>query len=103
MLKEFSHFVREKGVLGLAVAVIVGGAVTKVVSALVEDVINPILGILMGKAGDLTSYIFTIPGTSSSIKYGNLISVVIDFLAVMFVVYLIFVKSPLNKLDKKSD
>lgn len=102
MLKEFSQFVREKGVIGLAVAVIVGGAVTKVVSALVEDLINPVIGIILGRAGNLSDYMFTIPGTSATIKYGNLISVLIDFLAVLLVIYLVFVKSPLNKLDKKN-
>lgn len=103
MLKEFSDFIREKGVLGLAVAVIVGGSVTKVVTALVDDIISPLIGIILGKAGNLSDYAFTIPGTSAAIKYGNLISVLIDFSAVMFVIYLIFVKSPLNKLDKKAE
>ena len=103
MLKEFSDFIREKGVLGLAVAVIVGGSVTKVVTALVDDIISPLVGIILGKAGNLSDYTFTIPGTSAAIKYGNLISVLIDFSAVMFVIYLIFVKSPLNKLDKKAE
>lgn len=101
MLKEFAKFVREKGVIGLAVAVIVGGAVTKVVSALVEDLINPLIGIILGKAGNLSDYMFTVQGTGATIKYGNLISVIIDFLAVLLVIYLVFVKSPLNKLDKK--
>lgn len=101
MIKEFIQFVREKGVIGLAVGIIAGSAVTKVVSALVEDLINPLIGVLLGKAGNLADYVFIIPNTSAVIKWGDLVSVLIDFLAVLLVIYLIFVKSPLNKLDKK--
>lgn len=103
MLKEFSQFVRDKGVIGLAVAFIIGAAVTKLVTALVEDLINPVIGILIGKAGNLANYEFIIPGTTATIKYGNLISVLIDFLIILLVVYILFVKSPLNKLDKKKE
>lgn len=101
MIKEFAKFVREKGVIGLAVGIIAGGAVTKVVTALVDDLINPLIGILLGKAGSLSEYIFTIPGTTAIIKWGNLVSVLIDFMAILLVIYLVFIKSPLNKLDKK--
>ena len=52
-MRVFMDFIREQGVVGLAVGFILGGAVSKVVSSLVEDIINPILGILLGAAGKL--------------------------------------------------
>lgn len=101
MVKEFAHFIREKGVLGLAVGLVVGGAVTKIVGSLVESFVTPLVGLLVGAAGSLSSAEFVIAG--ATFKYGAFISNLIDFLAVMLVVYLVFVKSPLNKIDKKAD
>lgn len=103
MIKEFTNFVREKGVIGLAVGIIVGGAVTKFVNAIIADIINPILGAFLGGGKGLVSYIYTIPNTKISFGYGDLISELINFLAILLVIYLLFVKSPLNKLDKKKD
>jgi len=47
-MKGFMNFLREQGVVGLAVGFILGGAVAKMVTALVTDLINPIIGLLMG-------------------------------------------------------
>jgi large conductance mechanosensitive channel len=99
MLNEFANFVREKGVIGLAVGIVTGGAVTKMVSSLVENLINPLIGTLVGGV-DLTSMSFTVG--SAVFKYGSVISSLIDLIAVLLVVYLVFVKSPLNKMDKKA-
>lgn len=102
-MKEFIHFVREKGVLGLAVGIIMGGAVTKFVTSIVENLINPIIGVITGAAGNLTEMAYTVPMTTVTFKYGAFISSLIDFCAVMLVVYFVFVKSPLNKIDRKSE
>jgi large conductance mechanosensitive channel len=99
MIKEFSNFVREKGVLGLAVGIVVGGAVTKIVASLVDSFVSPLVGLLVGAAGNLSTMEASVMG--ATFKYGSFISNLIDFLAVMLVVYLVFVKSPLYKLDKK--
>ncbi len=101
MLKDFANFIREKGVLGLAVGLVVGAAVTKIVASLVESFVTPAVGILVGVAGNLADMSFVFMG--GVFKYGLFISNSIDFLAVMLVVYLVFVKSPLNKIDKKAD
>lgn len=103
MVKEFTHFIREKGVLGLAVGIIMGGAVTKFVNAIVEDLINPIIGWITGAAGNLNELVYTVPLTSVTFKYGAFISSMIDFVAVLAVVYFVFVKSPLSKIDKKAE
>jgi large conductance mechanosensitive channel len=100
-LDEFITFVRDKGVLGLAVGIIVGGAVGKLVSSLVDNIINPLIGAITGAAGNLDTMAYTIPLTSIVIKWGAFVSSLIDFTAVLLVVYFVFVKSPINKLDKK--
>jgi len=100
-MKEFITFIREKGVLGLAVGIIAGGAVTKLVNSIVENLINPLIGYVTGAAGDLASLSYTAPITGIVFKWGAVVSSMIDFTAVLFVVYFLFVKSPLNKLDKK--
>ena len=103
MIREFSHFIREKGVIGLAVGIIIGGAVTKFVDSIITDLLNPVIGSVIGGGKGLVTYSYTVPGTSIVFAYGNLISEFINFLAILLVVYLLFVKSPVNKLDKKPE
>jgi large conductance mechanosensitive channel len=101
MMKGFINFIREQGVVGLAVGFILGGAVSKVVSALVTDIINPILGIALGATEGLKSASFGIG--SARVLYGDLISVVIDFIVVALVVYFGVKLIGLDKLDKKKE
>ncbi|MDD5433146.1 MAG: large conductance mechanosensitive channel protein MscL [Candidatus Pacebacteria bacterium] len=98
-MKEFINFIRKQGVVGLAVGFILGGAVSKVVSALVSDIINPILGLVLGATDGLKTAALSIG--SAKILYGDLISVVIDFLVVAFVVCFGVKWLRLDKLDKK--
>jgi large conductance mechanosensitive channel len=100
---EFLDFIREKGVLGLAVGIIVGGAVTKLVSALVSDFVNPLIGAVTGRAGDLTMLAYTIPFTHITFKWGDLLSNLIEFIAILFIVYFVFVKTPILSIDKKKE
>jgi large conductance mechanosensitive channel len=102
-MKEFITFIREKGVLGLAVGIIMGGAVTKLVTSIVDNLLNPLIGAITGAAGNLTTMQYTVPMTEITFKYGAFISSLIDFLAVLAVVYFVFVKSPINKIDKKAE
>lgn len=102
-MKEFVTFIREKGVLGLAVGIIMGGAVTKLVSSIVDNLLNPLIGAVTGAAGNLSAMEYTMPLTHITFKYGAFISSLIDFVAVLAVVYFVFVKSPINKIDRKTD
>jgi large conductance mechanosensitive channel len=95
----FMDFIREQGVVGLAVGFILGGSVSKVVSSLVKDIINPILGIFLGATGNLGSYSFKVG--SSEIYWGSFLSVLVDFLIIAFVVYFGVKKLGLDKLDRK--
>ena len=98
-MKGFMDFIREQGVVGLAVGFILGGAVSKLVAALVEDIINPIIGIVLGAAGDMASY--TLSVGPINLKWGHFVSVMIDFLVIALVVYYGVKMLGLEKLDKK--
>jgi large conductance mechanosensitive channel len=95
MLKEFKAFVLRGNVLDLAVAVIIGGAFGKIISSLVNDIIMPLIGIVMGGV-NFTELTVTV-GTAV-VKYGTFIQTIVDFLIVAFVIFLI-VKSA-NKMKK---
>ncbi len=98
-MKGFIDFVREQGVVGLAVGFILGGAVSKVVSALVTDIINPLIGVALGSVGGLKAASFTVG--SAVFLYGDLISVLIDFIVIALVVYFGVKLLHLDTLDKK--
>jgi len=99
VLKEFKEFAMRGSVLDLAVGVIIGAAFGKVVSSLVEDVIMPPLGQLIGKV-DFSNLYINLTGThydswaeakknGAALSYGNFINTVISFLIVAFAVFLL--------------
>jgi len=98
-MKGFIEFIREQGVMGLAVGFILGGAVSKVVSSLVTDLINPLVGLALGAVGDFNKAYFSI-GTAK-ILWGSFVSTMIDFLIIALVVYFGVKLLKLDKLDKK--
>jgi len=98
MTKGFIQFIREKGVVGLAIGFVLGGAVQKVVTALVNDLINPLIGLALGRAESLKSLSLTVG--SAQFMIGDFVSVAIDFLILAFVVYFGFRALGLEKLDK---
>ena len=101
LLKEFKEFVMRGNVLDLAIGVIVGAAFGKIVTSLVDDILMPIIGMILGgvnfsglslKIGDAV------------IKYGNFIQNIVDFLITAFCIFIV-VKA-VNKLthkDKKKE
>lgn len=100
-MKGFLNFIREQGVVGLAVGFILGGAVSKVVTALVTDIVNPLIGMALGSGEGLKSA--SIKVGENAIMYGDLISVVIDFLIISAVVYFGVKIIGIDKLDKKKE
>ncbi|MCA9372678.1 MscL family protein [Candidatus Woesebacteria bacterium] len=98
-MRGFLDFIREQGVVGLAVGFILGGAVSKVVSSLVSDIINPIVGVILGAAGDLATLSLKIGPID--MHYGNFLAVLIDFFIIAAVVYFGVKGLGLDKLDKK--
>lgn len=87
--------------MGLAVGFILGGAVSKVVSSLANDIINPLLGLFLGSAGGLKSANLHIG--SVNILLGSFVSVVIDFVVIALVVYYGVKLIGLDRLDKKKE
>ncbi len=93
----FMDFIREQGVVGLAVGFILGGAVSKTVSSLVDNIINPLVGAMLGKVA-LADKALTMGAIS--LKWGGFVSTVVDFLIVAAVVYFGVKSLGLDKLDK---
>jgi large conductance mechanosensitive channel len=98
-MNGFLNFVREQGVVGLAVGFILGGAVSKLVAALVNDLINPVLGIALGAMGNLKEACFTIG--PARVMWGDFVNTAIDFTVIALVVYFGVKIIGLDKLDKK--
>lgn len=97
---EFKTFIARGNVLDLAVGVIIGGAFSSITTSLVNDIINPILGILTGGHESLSALAFQLPG-GGALMLGNFINAVLNFLIMAFVVFCI-VKA-INKMhDKRS-
>lgn len=97
MLKEFKDFAMKGNVMDLAVGVVIGAAFGKIVSSLVDDILMPLLGILL-KGVDFTQLTYTVGG--ATIKYGIFIQNTITFLVVAFAIFF-FVVKPMNRLMPK--
>ncbi len=93
----FKDFLLKQNVVSLAIGVVIGGAVGKVVSALVDDLVMPLIGLLL-PSGDWRTAELKL-GTSGAIKYGDLIGRFLDFLVIALVVF--FLVRYLFKLDAK--
>jgi large conductance mechanosensitive channel len=94
MWNEFKQFAMKGNVLDLAVGVIIGGAFGKIVSSLVQDVIMPIVGLLIGNV-DFSKLAY------GKLKYGLFIQSVVDFLIISFSIFL-FIKF-INRFKKKEE
>ena len=107
MLIEFTKFLTKSNALALAVGVIIGAATQKVVSAIVDDLLMPLVGLIM-PAGDwreaqiVLSHSGEVAGkvTVNAIKYGHFLGSLIDFTIIAFVVFLI-TKALLPKEEPK--
>ena len=114
MLKEFKQFIARGNVIDLAVAVIIGAAFGKIVNSLVEGVILPPLGLLLGKV-DFSSLFYTlersrgIPGSLAEARakgipvmaYGAFINDVVNFLIIAAVVF--FMVKAVNRVKRKGE
>ncbi|GEO48104.1 large-conductance mechanosensitive channel protein MscL [Companilactobacillus kimchii] len=95
MIKEFKDFISRGNVLDLAVGVIMGAAFTAIVQSLVSNLINPLIGLFLGKV-DLSNLVFKVG--DATFKYGTFIESIINFLIIAFVVFLIV--KVMNKIIK---
>lgn len=90
MLQEFVEFMREWGVVGLAVAVIIGGKLNEWVSALVDDILMPLLGLVL-PGGSWRELVINLPG-ENDLLIGHFLGATLDFAIIAFVVYFIFTR-----------
>lgn len=98
MWKEFKEFAFKGNVLDLAIAVIMGGAFGKIVSSIVDDLIMPLIGVLLG-GRDFSG--LTLPIKDAQITYGSFIQSVVDFMIIALSIF-VFVKL-LNRLKRKQE
>jgi large conductance mechanosensitive channel len=94
MLKDFRKFILRGNVVDLAVAVVIGAAFGAIVTALVKDLVTPLIAAIGGQP-DFSGLSFTIHG--SKFMYGDFINAVISFLLIAAVIFFLVVQ-PLNKL-----
>lgn len=95
ILKEFKEFASRGNAMDMAVGVIIGGAFQKIVSSLVEDIIMPVISIFVGNV-DFSELVWKIG--NSSIKYGNFLTTIVDFLIIALSIFIALkVANTLNK------
>ena len=98
-LREFKEFAMRGNVMDLAVGVIIGGAFSAITTSLINDIINPILGMF---AGDNTALVesltFSLPG-GGELMLGSFLSAILNFIVMAFVVFCLM--KGINKLAQK--
>jgi len=97
MLKEFRSFIQRGSVIDLAVAVIIGAAFGAIIKSLVDDLLMPVIGILIGGI-DFSG--LTIQAGAATITYGNFIQAIVNFVIIAFALFMI-VRS-VARLEKKT-
>lgn len=104
-LAGFMVFVREQGVVGLAIGLVLGTQVKVLVDQLVTSFINPIVGLLLPGGGTLAekSFALSLNGKTQDFLWGAFVAQMISFITVAAIVYFVFKGLHLEKLDKKKD
>lgn len=112
MLKDFKDFAVKGNVIDLAVGVIIGGAFGKIVTSLVNDMIMPIIGLLIGKV-DFTNLYISLDGTkyaslaaaqaagAATFNYGIFINTVIEFIIIAFSIFMVI--RQIAKFNRKEE
>ena len=105
MISEFKEFAMQGNMVDMAAGIIIGGAVGKVVSSLVDDIIMPPIGLLLGGVdfSDMGVVLKAAAGDSPALvlKYGSFIQTMIDFLLIAFAIFMLI--KMMNKLRKKKE
>ena len=96
MLKEFREFAVRGNVMDLAVAVIIGGAFGKIVTSLVDDLLMPLIGLVMGGI-DFSNLAIVVGG--AEVRWGAFVQNIIDFIIIAFVIFQIV--RAMNRLKRE--
>ncbi len=100
--EEFKTFISRGNVIDMAVGIIIGGAFTGIVSSLVEDIINPLIGLFGGMNFD--RYSITLLG-EATLNYGKFLTAVMNFIIMAFVVFMLvsMINKTAEKMKKKQE
>jgi large conductance mechanosensitive channel len=110
LIKEFKEFALKGNVLDLAVGVVIGGAFGKIVTSLVNDMITPLIGLLLGKV-DFSNLFISLNGShyatlqdakaagAATLNYGLFLNSIIDFLIIAFSIFMVI--KQLNRFKRK--
>ena len=92
LAQEFFDFLKTFGIIGLALAFVIGQAASGLVTSLVDDIVNPLIGLFLpaGSLDALSAKVTNISGGITEFKYGHLISSMIDFLIIALVVFIAY-------------
>ncbi len=105
MIKEFKAFAMRGNVVDMAVGIVIGGAVGKIVSSFVADVIMPPLGMLLGKVNftDLAITLKEASGDAAAVtlNYGKFVQTVVDFVIIAFAIFMVI--KAMSSLKKKEE
>ena len=105
MVKEFKEFAMRGNVVDMAVGIVIGGAFGKIVSSLVNDVIMPPIGLILGNVDfsnlAITLREKTVAAEAVTIKYGHFVNTVLDFVIVAFAIFMVI--KQMNRLKKKEE
>lgn len=103
----FAEFIRTQGVIGLAIGLVLGGAGAVVAKSLVNNIIMPPVGLLLGSADGLNGLVLKVgrthEGHMAVVHYGTFMNDVINFLVVALTIYIVVHGLKLDRLDKKKD
>jgi len=105
LAQEFFDFLKTFGVIGLALAFVVGQAASGLVTSLVNDIINPLIGLFLpsGNLDEMSAKVINISGELTVFRYGHLVSSIIDFLIIALVVFIAYKQLSRFKLvDEKT-
>ena len=97
-LKEFKEFAMKGNVMDMAIGVIIGAAFGKIVSSLVDDVLMPLVGMIVGKV-DFTT--LSVKVGEAELFYGKFIQNIVDFLIVAFCIFMVL--KGINKMQRKKE
>jgi large conductance mechanosensitive channel len=105
LAQEFFDFMKTFGIIGLAIAFVIGQAASSLVTAFVNDIIDPIIGFFLpaGSLETLSVKVTNLAGSTTEFKYGDLISNIIDFLIIALIVFLAYKQlSKYNLVEDKT-
>lgn len=88
LIQEFIKFLQTFGVIGLAIAFIIGQASSKLITSIVQNLINPFIGLILPEVDELNDVSVTLG--DSTFSYGEVLANTIDFLIIAFIIFLVY-------------